>query len=273
MLHWPDYMTLFILGAAGSFLSGYLGVGGGIIYVPILDYFLSKLGYRDEELVKAILANSLFTIVFSGVIASYKQYRLKNFYPKEILLTAIPGMISVLAMTWLITQGTWYDKPAFNIVFACILGAIVLRMLLSKKTESSEEQVPSFGYAATGFTTGIVTALSGLGGGVLMTPIISEVLKQPLKKAGSISNGVIPLLAITVGIYNLSHTHIHKIHAFQLGAIVFPLVIPMIIASFIFAPLGVRASHYARQSVVKTIFTVLVSVILIKLLYEIIQSH
>lgn len=273
MLHWPDYMTLFILGAAGSFLSGYLGVGGGIIYVPILDYFLSKLGYRDEELVKAILANSLFTIVFSGVIASYKQYRLKNFYPKEILLTAIPGMISVLGMTWLITQGTWYDKPAFNIVFACMLGAIVLRMLLSKKTESSEEQVPSFGYAATGFTTGIVTALSGLGGGVLMTPIISEVLKQPLKKAGSISNGVIPLLAITVGIYNLSHTHIHKIHAFQLGAIVFPLVIPMIIASFIFAPLGVRASHYARQSVVKTIFTVLVSVILIKLLYEIIQSH
>jgi uncharacterized membrane protein YfcA len=144
-------------------------------------------------------------------------------------------------------------------------------MLLSKYKPIVEQPAPGSGYAITGLITGVVTALSGLGGGVLMTPIISEVLKQPIKKASSISNGVIPMLAFAVGIYNLNNSHVQAIHPLQQGAIVFPLVVPMIIASFVFAPLGVRYSHRANQSLTKSIFTVLVTLILIKLIYEIIH--
>ena len=56
-------------------MSGLIGVGGGIIFVPILTYFLSRLGYADEVLVKAVLANSLFAIIFTGGTISFKQFR------------------------------------------------------------------------------------------------------------------------------------------------------------------------------------------------------
>ena len=65
MIDYTAIIYIFLLGSIGGFLSGFLGVGGGIVYVPILDYFLTKLGFTDGDLVNAILANSLFTIIFS----------------------------------------------------------------------------------------------------------------------------------------------------------------------------------------------------------------
>src|SRR3954471_21040001 len=74
-----------------------------------------------------------------------------------------------------------------------------------------------------------VTAMSGLGGGVVMTPIFTDVLKQNIKKASSISNGVIPLFAITVGVYNLSTSATEVVSNWQIGYIIIPLVLPMIL--------------------------------------------
>jgi uncharacterized membrane protein YfcA len=68
-----DYVILAVFGALGAFISGFLGVGGGIIYIPVLDYFLKKAGMNDDMLVKGILANSLFTIIFSGSVSSYNR--------------------------------------------------------------------------------------------------------------------------------------------------------------------------------------------------------
>lgn len=272
VLEYYDYIILFCLGSLGAFISGFLGVGGGIVFIPILDFFLSKMGLRDGDLVKGILANSLFTIIFSGSIASYKQYRINNFYPREILSTAVPGMFSALFMTWLIKQGDWYSKETFNYVFLFMLVIILLKMFLSKTKESKEGHIaPPKAYGITGFFTGMVTALSGLGGGVIMTPVFTDILKQPIRKASSISNGVIPLFAIIIGIYNLSSSPAHKVSDWQAGYIVFPVVLPMILATFIFAPVGVKASHKTDQVRIRYVFALFVLLTLGKLVYEMIK--
>ena len=141
MLELTDYVLLSLFGAAGAFMAGFLGVGGGIIYIPVLDYFLQKAGLQNDLLVKAILANSLFTIIFSGTVASYKQYKMGNFYPKEILLTALPGIVVALTITYFIQTGTWYSKSIFNMVFAVMLLLIVIKMLIPNKQAESSQMV------------------------------------------------------------------------------------------------------------------------------------
>ncbi len=266
-----DYLLLGIFGSLGAFISGLLGVGGGIIYVPVLDYFLTKYGMKSDMLVKGILANSLFTIIFAGCVSSYKQYHMGNFFPKQIFQTAIPGMVSAVFFTWLIKTGTWYSKTTFNYVFASLLFVIFLRMFFSKKriSEHPVAEVSGWKYGLTGLFTGVISAFSGLGGGVVMTPIVSDVLKQSIKKASSVSNGVIPLLAIMVGIYNLNDAPAYKISEWQVGYIVFPIIIPMILASFIFAPMGVKASQRTSQPAIRAIFASFVGLVLIKIIYEI----
>lgn len=272
MLDLTDYILIFLLGSFGGFLSGFLGVGGGIIYVPILDYFLSKLGLASDDLVKGILANSLFTIIFSGSVSSYKQYRLGNFYPKEILYTALPGVVTAVAMTLLIRAGSWYNKSVFNYVFATMLFVIAVKMFVSRssgKPVGSDDKVNVPGYAATGFFAGIITAMSGLGGGVVMTPVFTDLLKQNIKKASSISNGVIPFFAISVGILNLTGNPGMRVHDWQAGYIIFPVVLPMIAATFIFAPIGVSASQRSTQTIIRITFAFFISLVLLKTLYTI----
>jgi uncharacterized membrane protein YfcA len=268
-----DYIILFLLGSLGAFVAGFLGVGGGIIYIPILDHFLSRMGFSEDILVKAILANSLFTIIFSGSVASYKQYRLGNFFPKEILYTAVPGMLTALVMTHLIRSGTWYSKEAFNYVFVIMLLVIIMRMFLArnKTVIYDEKEVTRPQFVATGFFTGFVTALSGLGGGVVMTPVFTDILKIRIKKASSISNGVIPLLAVAIGIYNLQAPAPPAAIPGQIGYIVLPVVLPMILATFVFAPIGVSVSQSSSPRTIRIVFASFVSIVCIKLLVEILK--
>ncbi len=127
-------------------------------------------------------------------------------------------------------------------------------------------------YGGTGFFAGIVTALSGLGGGVVMTPVFTDVLKISIRKASSISNGVIPLFAIAVGIYNLGDTPPYKVSEWQVGYIVFPVIIPMILATFIFAPLGVKTAQKTPQATIRLVFAAMVTLVLTKVLYEIFKN-
>lgn len=272
MLELSDYILLALFGSIGAFLSGFLGVGGGIVYIPVLDYFLSKMGLKNDVLVKAILANSLFTIIFSGSVSSYKQYKMGNFYPKEILRTAIPGMLSALILTYLIKTGDWYSKQIFNYVFAMMLLTIVLRMFAKKPIVIGEQNAPDWKYRTTGFFAGMVTAFSGLGGGVVMTPLFTDWLKQSIKKASSISNGVIPLFAIVMGVYNLSSPASEKLIDYQIGNIFLPVVFPMILATFVFAPMGVKMAQKASQKTIRLVFASFVSAVFIKLLVEILRN-
>lgn len=274
MLDYTDFIILFFLGSIGAFLSGFLGVGGGIVYIPILDYFLGKLGLSDDNLVKAILANSLFTIIFSGSVSSYKQYRIGNFYPKEILFTAATGAVTAVLMTMLIKSGTWYSKSVFNYVFATMLLVIAVRMfLLSNPSYTEEKQVKPISYYITGFFAGIITAMSGLGGGVVMTPTFTDVFKINIKKASAISNGVIPLFAIAVGVLNLSTPATQQVSDWQVGFIVFPVVIPMILSTFLFAPLGVITAQKVNQKVIRMVFATFVSIVFVKTLLAIIKQY
>jgi uncharacterized protein len=272
LLQLTDYIIIFVLGSVGGFVSGFLGVGGGIIFIPILDYFLFKMGMRNDILVKGILSNSLFTIIFSGSVASYTQYKTGNFFPKQILQTAIPGIITALLITHFIKIGTWYSKPVFNIVFASMLFLIMAKMFSSTSSKKNviENVAKPHQFFLTGFFAGIVTAISGLGGGVLITPVFTDVLKQDIRKASSISNGIIPLFAIAVGIYNLSGLVPVKESDWQIGYIIFPVVLPMILATFIFAPIGVRTSQKTNPIIIRTVFISFVAVVFTRLLYEII---
>ena len=148
---------------------------------------------------------------------------------------------------------------------------IAIKMLGTKQKVLNESKTnnKTYQYLFTGFFAGIVTAMSGLGGGVVMTPIFTDIFKHDIRKASSISNGIIPLFAIAMGIYNLYGTSPQKITEWQIGYILFPVVLPMIFATFIFAPMGVKLSQKTKPQIIRAVFVSFVSIVLIKLVYEI----
>ncbi len=274
MLSINDFIILFLFGSFGGFMSGYLGVGGGIIYVPVLDYFLSKY-FHDTELVKAVLANSLFVIMFSAAVASYKQYKLGNLFFKEILQTLLPGIVSVVILQTLINKGTWYSRDVFLYFFLSMLLFVVFKMFLSKPKAIIAEstKADNYKYNITGAFAGIVTAMSGLGGGVIMTPVFTEWMKLDIKKASAISTGVILGFAIVIGILNLNAVPQNYVNNFQFGYILLPIALPLIIGTFLFAQMGVKTAQKSKSQTIRIIFASFASIVLLKVIYEILIIH
>jgi uncharacterized membrane protein YfcA len=220
-------------------------------------------------LVKFTLANSFFVIVFAGAIISYRQWKIGNFYGRSVIYTAITGIISSQLMTYVIIHGTWYNQHLFKIIFLSMVIPMALRMFVKRKHIELDKPMPAAPpLATTGFFTGIVTALSGLGGGIVMVPVFTELLKIPIRKATSISTGVIPLLTLPLVLSYMNASPLYHPDNLMAGYIIFPLVVPLIVSVLLVAPLGVHAAQKVKPSVIKSIFIVVVTIVVIKELYH-----
>lgn len=256
-------LILFFFGLVGGFLSGLLGVGGGIIFVPILTYFLKSFGIDGEELVKYVLANSFATIFFAGIISTYNQKKFSAFYPKQIGLTASTAIVSSLVVSYLIATQDWYSKQAFGYIFISLLVITIVRFLFMKVKDTVEvKDTPAFKYPITGIFTGIVTALSGLGGGVVMIPLFTQYLKLNIKTAAAISIGTIPIM-ITPLLFNYGAVQPATTYTeWQFGYLLPDLFFPMVAGLLFAAPFGVAIAQKSSEKLLKAIFAGLVIIVI-----------
>lgn len=266
-----QWLLLPLVGAAGGFMAGMLGVGGGIIFIPLLTWLFSLLGLPQEEIVRFTLANSILLVVVSGLTGTWKQYRLGEWQWRKVLSIGVPGAIVSYTVTYAIQHGDWYSKPRFNMVFLVFLAISTGNMILGKKSDpeaKTPEEKPLLA-VLVGILAGAVVALSGLGGGVIMVPLFRMLLKMPMRQATGLSLSIIPVLGIApLTGYLLAHnaTPLPFLHT---GYIAWPYALPMAAGVAIFATMGMRAAKHISETTLRIIFAILSSIVIVKTLYDI----
>ena len=269
MIDTVDIIILVIAGGLGGLLSGLLGVGGGVVYVVILTHYFEKMQLGNIEMVRFILSNSFFAILFSGLIGSYQQIRMKNFYLKEVLLTASTAVALWVTVTLLIIRYDWYSKRIFTIIFIITLIASAIKMFLSSKNGLDKEykdSLPKRVYPIVGLFTGLFSALSGLGGGVITVPALSDFMKLKIRKATSISLGVIPFLAAASFILYALAKPEEEVSS-TLGYLYPQLVLPMVFGGLFTAPLGVKLSNKLSEKTTRLCFVLLLLIVTVRMLF------
>lgn len=86
------YTELILAGLGGGFLAGFLGIGGGIIYILVLPTVLLHVGVPESELAQYVIANSIFGTTVAAFAGSISLLRTKDFYWKEVTLVGMSAV-------------------------------------------------------------------------------------------------------------------------------------------------------------------------------------
>ncbi len=169
-------ILLFLTGAGVGTLSGFFGIGGGTILIPIL----LLIGFGMKEAVGI----SVTQMVFSSIYGSYLNIKKGSLEFSEGLFVGFGGFVGGYISGYI----TPYI-PTYILQFT-FLGFVIfalIRMLTSKShpDDSSSKTLPKAILFLIGTGIGVIAISIGVGGAIVLIPLLAGVLHYPVKKAVS----------------------------------------------------------------------------------------
>jgi len=247
-----DLLTLLASGAVAGILAGLLGIGGGVIIVPIVTLLFEQQGIAPEMAIKMALGTSLATIVVTAISSIYSHHRkgavdwgLFRSMGSGVFVGSLlgAGLADLLPGDWL------------YLAFTVFLFAVSLQMALSRVT--ARRDLPGRpALVATSTGVGMVSALLGIGGGTLHVPFLSF-CGVPLKRAIATAAAVgLPLAISGTAGYLIGGLDERGLPVGSLGYVNLPVFASVVVASLLFAPLGVALAHRLPESLLRRLFAV-----------------
>lgn len=252
------------VGAVAGVLAGLMGIGGGLIIVPMLVFCFSLQGVAHEHIMHLALGTSLASIIFTSV-SSFIAHHKRGAVHWDIVRKIVPGIIvGTLVGAYIASLMSTNVLKGFFVFF---LYYVAVQILLDKKPKASRTLPGISGIFGVGNVIGVVSSLLGIGGGTLSVPFMlwcniavhsaigtSAAIGFPIAVAGAIGY-VLTGLRIDTGL-----------PAYSVGYIYFPALLGIVCASMLTAPLGVRIAHWLPVPKLKRVFAVLLFVVATKML-------
>ena len=263
--------TLFLfvtLGSLAGFLAGLLGIGGGIILVPLFLWSFDAAGFAPDVLVHTAFGTSLAVIIPTALSSTFGHRKRGNVEWHQVTYLCIGGVFGAFSGAWLasLLSGDWL-KGLFGVMQ--ILVAVQMVIFQPRLPPERSDVVSPWPLAAVGFAGGVFSAFFGVGGGVIAVPLMVIVLGFPIHLAVGNSSALIVISSLSGTLSYMYHGwHSDLLPPFSIGyvnALVFLLVAPFSIGM---ARLGVRvASRTAHDKLIK-IFAVLLILVGLRMIFR-----
>ncbi len=164
---------LAIFGTIVGFFSGFFGVGGGMILVPLL--------LASGFMMKEAISVSIMQMVFSSIYGSFLNSRKAIHILKDGIIIGIGGFVGGLQSGLIVTN---VSNLTLQYIFIFILILAIIRIFISPAIHSDEQKKQNkFLLFFIGFFVGMIAMSIGVGGSVILTPILLGFFKYDLKSS------------------------------------------------------------------------------------------
>jgi len=246
-----EVLLLLLIGLIAGTLGGLLGLGGGAIMLPALDFWL---GYSSPS----AIGTTLFAVIFTVISGAYGHFIRKNTRNEISRDISIGGIMGILVGSFIFTL-LLNEIRVLNLcmgVFFLLPAYMMTRDGIKKQNENhlgstNETLVTRFGISqrawllGLGFVVGLITGTLGLGGGFLLVPGITYGIGLTIHLAvGSSMLAVVPI-TIAGSLVKLAQ-----------GLVVLPAAICLAIGSVAGAQIGAATIKYFQAWMLKLIFGV-----------------
>jgi len=259
-------LTFCAVGAGVGILAGLLGVGGGLVIVPILVFIFNHQGFTPEIIMHLALGTSMASIIFTSV-SSFMAHH-KHGAVEWLIFRRI--VIGILAGTFL---GTFFASVMstnfLKIFFVVFLYFISIQLLFNKKPKASRELPGLFGMFCFGNIIGFLSSLVGIGGGAISVPFMvwcNVVVHRAIGTSAAI--GLPIAIAGTIG-YVINGWGIPELPVYSVGYVYLPALLGIAATSVVTAPLGVKLAHSLPVDKLKRIFALLLIAVGTRMVFRI----
>lgn len=263
-----------LIGFIAAFIGSLVGLGGGIILVPIMLFLHDNFAEFSWATPQAIVGISLVTMVFTGLSSTLTYVKMNRVDMKTgatFLVGSIPGGI---VGSWL---NTTFDVKQFSLYFGILMVVIFLLMLIdreklvrnkqivrSKQTRTFELDGEVFAYnvpyvpaAILAFFIGVLSGIFGIGGGTISVPAMILLFGIPVQIAIATSMFMIFFISLFS-----ATTHIF------LGHIVWSYVIFFIIGSYLGGTVGAKTNRLFKGRTLEWFLRIVILIAAIRLMYD-----
>lgn len=257
-------VVLGLVGCVSGFLAGLLGVGGGIIVVPVLFHVLAAFDVDPALRAHIAVGTSLATIIPTS-FQSIRAHRARG--AVDFALLRFWGPFVGLGVLIGVAISGAVPGAVLTLVFGVVAAIVALYMLTTPEgwhPFAALPRRPAQGALATGI--GTISTLMGIGGGTLTVPVLS-VFSYPVRRAVGTASVVGLIIAVpgTLG-YVLNGWGRAGLPPFSLGYVNLAGVAAIVVTSMWFAPIGARAAHSIDPSHLRKAFGVFLALTSIKML-------
>ena len=252
-----------LLGAFAGITAGLLGVGGGLVIVPVLLWTFQAQGLPAGYLMQLAVGTSLATITITSISSLLAHHRRQGvLWPVFAHLT-----LGVLFGAFL---GAFVADAVPSDGLRAFFGVFVLLVAVQMAfgiTPGPHRELPGFaGLAGVGAGIGTVSALVGIGGGSMTVPFLVW-CKVPVRQAVGTSAAVGLPIAIAGAAGFVTTGLAQSTLPWTLGYVYIPALAGIVVTSAAFAPLGARLAHRLPTAVLKRIFGIFLALIGVKMLF------
>jgi hypothetical protein len=260
-------LILLATGVGVGFATGLLGVGGAFITVPVTYWVIVDMGVSPDMAIKIAFGTNLLVILPTAISGALGHNRRGAVRWKVALGLGLCGLAGALVGA---TLATHLPGEALRVGFGALVLAVALWMgldtTLNLTKERGEQKESLFPLALCGFPIGMITGLTGIGGGILAVPLLALAFGFPMHLAVGTSTamiiftslgGVIGYIVNGVGISALPYS---------VGYVNLPIWLCLAAASVPMAQLGAKASHALPAKRLRYVFIAIMVYVGLKML-------
>ncbi|RLJ01711.1 MAG: sulfite exporter TauE/SafE family protein [Candidatus Aenigmatarchaeota archaeon] len=248
-------LALLITGALVGLVSGMLGVGGCFIMIPVQYWVLTAMGIDPTIAIRVAFGTNLLVVFPTALSGSIRHHKKEVVLWRQAIILGLTSIAFTFAGAWVASN---LPGSVLKIIFgsAILLGALRMATAHPIRVEGEPHANP-LTYIFLGAVFGFVTGLVGIGGGVLMVPLMVIFLNYHMHEAVGTSTAVMIFTSLGGAIaYMIYGLNVSGLPPYSVGYINLLQWILLAGTSIPMAQVGAHTAHRIHPKSLKWVFII-----------------